>query len=146
MAFQIRRGHPGDAEFLAWVMLCASRGHLVRGVWDLMIGADDAGCLEYLKRIALAEPRSILHCESFLVAELDGRPAAALCGFEMAPDRWEKVAEAQSRVQRGLGWTTADFAASEKRTGPLWGCFLQDAGADWESKMSRRFPNSAVVV
>ena len=75
---------PDDAEFLAWVMLSASRSHLTRGLWDLIIGADEAGCLEYLRRLALAEPRSLYHYESFLVAEVAGERAAALCGFETA--------------------------------------------------------------
>jgi hypothetical protein len=80
----IRRGVHSDAEFLAWVTLAASRAHLSRGPWDLIIGAGDAGCVDYLKRLAVAEPRSMCHYESFFVAEVDGRAAAALCGFRPA--------------------------------------------------------------
>jgi hypothetical protein len=57
MSFQIRPGNVGDAPFLAEVMLSASRAHLARGLWDLIIGADEAGCLDYLRRLAIAEPR-----------------------------------------------------------------------------------------
>jgi hypothetical protein len=39
-----RRATADDAEFLAWVTLAASRAHLSRGLWDVIIGADEAGC------------------------------------------------------------------------------------------------------
>ena len=78
---KIRRGSREDADFLAWVMLASSRSHLSRGFWDLAIGGDDAACLDYLKRLAMAEPVSPCHYSSFLIAEADGHAAAALCVF-----------------------------------------------------------------
>lgn len=131
MATQIRPARREDADFLAWLMLEASRGHLSRGVWDLIIGADDAGCLEYLKRLALAEPRSLCHFDSFLIAQVDGRAAAALCTFEADPAAWEPVDLAMSAVQRELGWTDTDLAASDQRTNAVFRCFPEDSGADW---------------
>jgi ribosomal protein S18 acetylase RimI-like enzyme len=131
MAVRIRPGTADDAEFLAWVMFSASRAHLARGLWDLIIGADEAGCLDYLKRLAVAEPRSLYHCESFLIAEIGGERAAALCGFETR-GAWEIVGEAMSNVQRDLGWTEADAAASYQRIAPVWlACMPVDAGADF---------------
>lgn len=131
MTIRIRRAIREDAGFLAWVTLSASRSHLSRGVWDVIIGADEAGCLEYLRRLVVSEPPSLYHYSSFLVAQLDGRPGAALCGFEMRADRWDAVAQAMSNVQRELGWTEIDLAASRERSAPLWSCFLADTGADW---------------
>ena len=120
---------------LAWVMFSASRSHLTRGLWDLIIGADEAGCLEYLRRLALAQPRSLYHYESFLVAEVAGERAAALCGFETgskSTDAWEIVGEAMSNVQRDLGWTAAETAASFERVAPMWtACMPPDIGADF---------------
>jgi ribosomal protein S18 acetylase RimI-like enzyme len=131
MTTTVRRASRDDAGFLAWVMLSASRAHLSRGVWDLLIGSDDAGCLEYLRRLAVAEPRSLCHYESFWVAEVDGRLGAALSGFDMRADGWTIIGEAMSSVQHDLGWTDADVAASQKRLAPVWACFLPDVGADW---------------
>lgn len=131
MAIEVRRARADDVEFLAWVMLAASRGHLPLGVWDLLIGADEAGCLEYLRRLAMSEPRWLCHYESFWVADVEGVPAAALCGFEFRAGGWTAVAEAMGQVQRDLGWTEVDVAASQKRVAPVWACFLPDAGADW---------------
>src|SRR5271170_8232987 len=131
MKITVRQGRLEDAELLAWVMLAASRAHLRRGVWDLIIGADEAGCLEYLRRLSLAEPRSLCHFESFLVAEVDGQAGAALCGFEIRAGGWAAVGEAMAKVQRDLGWTEADLTASRKRVAPVWNCFLPNVDADW---------------
>ena len=131
MAIHIRHGRADDADFLAWVMFSASRAHLARGLWDLIIGAEQAGCLHYLRRLALAEPRSLYHYESFLVAEIDGAPAAALCGFE-THGAWEIVGDAMANVQRDLGWTDMDATASYQRIAPIWtACMPSDAGADF---------------
>jgi ribosomal protein S18 acetylase RimI-like enzyme len=131
MAPHIRRGALEDAEFLAGIMFSASRAQLTRGLWDLIIGADEAGCLDYLRRLALAQPPSLYHCESFLVAEVEGERAAALCGFETR-NAWEIVGDAMDNVQRDLGWTAADVAASYQRVAPIWTtCMPPDAGADF---------------
>jgi ribosomal protein S18 acetylase RimI-like enzyme len=131
MAVRIRHATFDDAEFLAWAMFSASRADLSRGLWDLIIGADEAGCLDYLRRLAIAEPRSLYHYESFLVAEVAGERAAALCGFE-TDNAWEIVGQAMSNVQRNLGWTEADAAASHQRVAPIWAaCMPPDIGADF---------------
>jgi ribosomal protein S18 acetylase RimI-like enzyme len=132
MEINIRRANSGDAEFLAWVTLAASRAHLPRGLWDLIIGADEAACLDYLRRLALAEPRSLYHYDSFLIADVAGVPAAALCGFEPRDGGWAIVGEAMSNVQRDLGWTEAEAAASYQQVAPVWAsCMPPDAGADF---------------
>jgi len=66
MAINIRRARANDAHILAWTMLSASRAHLARGIWDLLIGADETGCLDYLRRLAVAEPRSLCHVQNML--------------------------------------------------------------------------------
>jgi GNAT superfamily N-acetyltransferase len=128
---EIRRGRADDATFLARILLSSSRAHLARGVWDLIVGSDDEGCLEYLRRLVTAEPRSLYHYEYFRVAEIEGSQAAALAAFPLAPSRWRLVSEALNQVQHDLGWTKADLTASQQRTAPIWSCFLEDAGADW---------------
>jgi ribosomal protein S18 acetylase RimI-like enzyme len=130
MATTVRRGQPDDVPFLAWVMLAATRGHLRRGFWDLLIGPE-AACLDYLRRLAVAEPHSLCHYESFWVAEIDGQPGAALSTFDRREGGWAIAGQAMSQVQRDLGWTEADLAASQKRVAPVWACFLSDVGADW---------------
>ena len=131
MTIQVRQGRQGDADFLAWVMLSASRAQLPRGVWELIIGGGEAQCLDYLRRLAATEPPSLCHYESFLIAEIDGQPAAALSGYDMRERGWALVAQAMSKVQQDLGWTDNDLAASRQRVAPVWACFLPEIGSDW---------------
>lgn len=131
MAIQVRRGRRDDADFLAWVMLCASRAHLPRGVWDLIIGGGEAQCLQYLRRLAVTEPPSLCHYEGFMIAEIDGQAAAALSGYDMKEGGWALVGQAMSKVQQDLGWTDNDLAASRQRAAPVWACFLPEIGSDW---------------
>jgi ribosomal protein S18 acetylase RimI-like enzyme len=128
---KIRRATRSDADFLAWVMLASSRSHVSRGIWDLIVGGDDDACLHYLNRLAVAEPRSPCHYDSFLIAEVDGWPASALTAFRPAEGGWALVAEAMANVQREVGWTEADVAASRQRLAPARACFVPDAGEDW---------------
>jgi ribosomal protein S18 acetylase RimI-like enzyme len=131
MSPKLRRGQRSDAGFLAWVMLAASRGHVQRGVWDLIVGGNDQECLDYLERLSLADPHSLCSCENFVIAEVDGHPAAALCGFAFADGGWGTVAQAMTNVQRDLGWTEADLAASGQRSAPVYKNFGPNTGADW---------------
>jgi ribosomal protein S18 acetylase RimI-like enzyme len=127
----IRRATPSDADFLAWVMLAASRSHAPRGVWDLIVGAGDAACLDYLERLAVAETRSVCHYDGFLIAESEGRAAAALCTFHPGEGGWTVVGQVMSKVQDELGWTAADVEASQARFAPALACLPPEAGADW---------------
>src|SRR5262249_27300006 len=94
-------------------------------------GGDDTTCLDYLRRLALAEPRSLCHYESYLIAEDGDRPVAALCGFDPRDGGWATVAQAMTAVQRDLEWTEEQVAASLQRAAPAWTCFLPNIGAEW---------------
>ena len=131
MNANIRHGMEADAGFLAWVMLAASRSHGQRGFWDVAIAGDESRRLEYLRRLAVAAPGTLCHHDSFLVAEIDGQPAAAMGTFHLAEGGWTAVGQAMAKVQRDLGWTAAEVEASRARLAPLLACMPPDAGADW---------------
>lgn len=111
--------------------MLASRGHLRRGVWDLIAGGSEEDCLDYLRRLALSEPVSLCHHSSFLIAEHDGRPAAALCGFDPRAGGWQTLGDAMQNVQRAIGWTQADEKASADRTAPVWQCTFDTLQGAW---------------
>jgi translation initiation factor 4G len=68
--------------FVAWVVLAASRSHLERSLWDFVLGGDDEQkVLRYLEVLADTDLVHWAHYSLFLVAEMDGVPAAGLCGF-----------------------------------------------------------------
>ncbi|HLY04465.1 MAG TPA: GNAT family N-acetyltransferase [Rhizomicrobium sp.] len=131
MSAKIRRGRPDDADFLARVMMLASRGHLSRGVWDLIAGGSEENCLDYLRRLALAAPVSLCHYSSFIVTEYANRPAAALCGFDPSAGGWQTLGDAMQNVQREIGWTQADEKASADRTQPVWKCTFDTLEGAW---------------
>jgi translation initiation factor 4G len=72
---------PEHAPFVAWVMLTAARSHVEKGMWDFMAGPDEARTLRFLEALASTERAHWAHHSLFLVAEVAGRPAAALCGY-----------------------------------------------------------------
>jgi translation initiation factor 4G len=59
----------------------ASRSQLKRGWFEIVLQRDDAFCFEFAKYLTLAKAVSWWHWSLFLVAEIDGTVASALCGF-----------------------------------------------------------------
>jgi hypothetical protein len=78
----IRRAHPDDAPFLAWVVLASARSHLARGFWDLFVPEGEAERLALAEQLVLAEEPSWWHWSLFWIAEHGGRAGAALSGFD----------------------------------------------------------------
>src|SRR3990172_1094721 len=72
---------PGHARFVAWVTLEAFRSHLPRGMWDHMFGGTDEELLDYLEGLTMTEQRHWVHHSLFMIAEVEGTPAAGLSGF-----------------------------------------------------------------
>ncbi len=72
---------PQHASFLAWVELTAFRSHLERGLWDRFIDGDEAETLRFLEAFTTTSAQHWSHLSTFLVAEVDGSPAAALGGY-----------------------------------------------------------------
>jgi ribosomal protein S18 acetylase RimI-like enzyme len=80
----IRRATLDDADFIAWTILAAQRGHRPRGWFDIALDWPEPLCRAFVRRIALAQSRSWWHTSHFLIAEADGRPAAALCALPVS--------------------------------------------------------------
>lgn len=66
---------------VAWVVLASHRSHLPKGMWDLLLGEDEERVLRYLEVFADTEQVHWGHWSQFLVAEVDGVPAAGLMGY-----------------------------------------------------------------
>jgi ribosomal protein S18 acetylase RimI-like enzyme len=82
MAVRIREATEEDAPFVAWAQLIAARSHLPYGPWDHILGLPEDETLAFLERLACTESEHWCHHSRFLVAEVDGTPAAALCAFD----------------------------------------------------------------
>ncbi len=81
---RIREAGDDDVGFLTWVMLAASRFHLPIGVWEWVHDQSERQTLDFLRRLTSTDVVHIFHPSLFLIAEVDGTPAAALCGFDPA--------------------------------------------------------------
>lgn len=81
MSITIRPAEEKDAAFVGWASFVAARGHLARGWFDIVLRRPEPLCLEFCARLARAKARSWWHWSLFTVAEVDGAPASALCGF-----------------------------------------------------------------
>jgi len=81
MSTIFRPADPRDAEFLGWACVMASRSQLTRGWFDIVLRREETFVLEFAKLLTLANARSWWHWSLFRVAEVDGVPASAMCGF-----------------------------------------------------------------
>ena len=108
----IRRATPDDSAFLAWVILAAQRGHLEHGFFNIALGQSEPGCLAFVRRLTVTTTRSWWHASTFLIAEIDGQPAAALCalGADEASSTFRPAVDEAS--------VTAGFSESERAA--LW--------------------------
>ena len=82
MDVRIRPAVADDAPFLGWVILTAGRSHCPRGVWDVIVGRPENECITFLEHLTVTEPRHMFHYSDFIIAEVDGRPVAALSGYD----------------------------------------------------------------
>jgi ribosomal protein S18 acetylase RimI-like enzyme len=131
MATAIVPARSDHAGFIAWVMLAAFRSHLAEGLWDFMIEGDEERRLRYLDALATTRDPHWAHHSTFLVAEVDGRPAAALCGYfdeELGLTALQKgLAEADARLAR----TPGDVAAGLRRTAPIFHVMPEHDAGTW---------------
>ena len=130
MATEIRIGRADDAEFIARTILLAQRGPRPRGWFDIALAQDEPRILDFLTRLAVAKPRSWYHVSQFFVAEVDGKPAAALCAMPSRLTR-DTMRGAFEEVARDTGMSEADLAAVFTRGAYARPCWIQGGDEDW---------------
>jgi translation initiation factor 4G len=105
---------PQHSGFLAWACLTAFRSHLQRSFWDFMLEGDEEYKLRYLAALVTSDHRHWSHYSTFLIAEVNGQPASALCGYFEAelggPTLRLAGTEANQRTGRSEEEATAGFA------------------------------------
>jgi len=132
MSTQIRPATADDVPFLAWVQQEAARSHLPYGFWDLAFIGPDEWRLPLIERIARAKAESFCHWSKFLVAEVDGEPAAALSGYDKTSlTAATLLFEAMQEAFAGVGWTELQAGAMQERIVPFLTCIPETAEDDW---------------
>ena len=114
--------------FIAWVQLTAFRSHLPKGMWDFFIGGSEEEALRFLEAFARTEARHWGSYPAFIIAEVDGMPAAAMTGYFNAESSFEDgVAEAC----RTIGLTPDDINEGWKRAGTIALVETEQASGSW---------------
>jgi ribosomal protein S18 acetylase RimI-like enzyme len=126
----IRTGRADDADFVARTILMAQRGPRPSGWFDIALAQDEPKVLDFIARLAVAKPRSWYHVSQFLIAEIDGKPAAALCAMPSRETR-DTMRSALEEVALAAGISDAGLAAIYARGNYARGCWIQGGEADW---------------
>jgi hypothetical protein len=108
---------PEHVPFVAWVELAAARSHLPRGAWDLYIDGTEAETLRFLEALVSTETWHWGHYRNFIVAEVDGTPAAALSGYFEAECGGPALTAGIAEANRKLGRSDEENAAGWQRAG-----------------------------
>ena len=131
MELRIVDARPEHVPFIAWVMLTAHRSHLERGLWDFMVEGSDADRLRFLEALASTSKPHWSHHSIFLVAEVEGQPASALCGYFEEEHGMPAFLEAVPEANQAVGRTEEDVAAGWKRGGSIIKVAPEHAEGAW---------------
>ena len=126
----IRPARPEDAGFIAWTILTAQRGHRPRGWFDISLNWPEPQCLAFVRRIATAQRQSWWHVSQFIIAELEGEPAAALCALPAAGTR-AAARSAIEEVAAERGLDASELSAIWRRGAYAANCWVQGGDGDW---------------
>src|SRR6266481_7168359 len=126
----IRRALPEDADFIARSILAAQRGHRPRGWFDIALNRPEPQCLSFVARIAHARTVSWWHTSQFLIAELEGSPAAALCALPAA-GTGAAARAAIEEVAGDVGLDGSELSAIFLRGAYTQRCWIQGGAGDW---------------
>jgi ribosomal protein S18 acetylase RimI-like enzyme len=141
MISHIRPAIVDDAPLLAAVMLMATRSHVSRGPWDLVINGTDEECRAYLERLAVTNTPSWCHYSGFLVAEVDGRPVSALCAYDPIKKGMSSLMQALQEVSTDLGHQPSDVEAALERLEPFMTCVPEQPEGTWIIENVATFPS-----
>ncbi len=119
------------AAFIAWVTLAAHRSHMVRGLWDFVVGGAEADCLRFLEALTTTSQPHWVHSSTFIVAEVDGEPAAALGGYFDEELGMSALAKAMPEANERVGRTEEDSQAGFARAGSIVHCEPEHAPGVW---------------
>ena len=126
----IRRARPDDARFIARTILAAQRGNEPRGWFDVALGWPEPKCLAFIERIATAQRQSWWHVSQFIIAEVEGEPAAALCAMPAAgTDTAARSAIEEAAGKTGLN--ASELTAIFRRGAYTANCWVQGGDGDW---------------
>ena len=100
---KIVEAQPKHASFIAWVILTAFRSHLEKGFWDFMRPGSDEDLLRYIEALTTSKAPHWAQLPLFIVAEVDGGPAAALSGYFEAEHGGMRLRDGMAEADTATG-------------------------------------------
>jgi ribosomal protein S18 acetylase RimI-like enzyme len=136
----IRPARPEDAGFIARNILAAQRGHRSRGWFDIALDLPEPQCLAFVERVATARRQSWWHVSQFIIAEVEGEPAAALCAVPAAGTRAAALSAVEEVADR-TGLDASELAAIFRRGSYTFNCWIQGGDGDWQVEHVASLPS-----
>jgi ribosomal protein S18 acetylase RimI-like enzyme len=131
MSHQIRPATSEDLPFLAEIILLAMRSHVNVGAWDLVVpGSEEDRLLAVQAGLNTEEP-SWCHHANFLVAEVDGQPAAALSGYPAHADGFLPVERTFITGMEALEFNQDEIGEAFGRMMVFMNCHVPDDEGAW---------------
>lgn len=113
MNMNIRPAEAGDTKDLAFLVYLAGKSHMRKPIYDLMFPGSEEYQLEVLQ--SLLRVRPWFHYSMFLVADVDGKAVASLCGYSELETGGPKL----SAALREIGWSRRDVEKVISRLEPF---------------------------
>jgi ribosomal protein S18 acetylase RimI-like enzyme len=124
---EIRQARADDAAFIARNILLAQRGHRSRGWFDIALARPEEQVLDFIGKLAVARQRSWWHAAHFIVAEVDGQRAAALCALPVAG----ADGAAAAAIKEVAGKTGLSAREIFRRGAYLDNCWVEAGDGGW---------------
>lgn len=109
----------------------ASRGHLGRGLWDLVVIGSDEDRLDFLELLTLMEERSFCHHANFFVTEQESRLVAALAGYDPGESGLLAPGHLIGAAFELFGWSDADLDGAYHRLEPFHAALPEQRKGVW---------------
>jgi RimJ/RimL family protein N-acetyltransferase len=109
----IRPAEAGDIEDLAFLVYLSGKSHMRRSIYDLMFQGSEEYQQEVLR--SLLQVRPWFHFSMFLVADIDGKAVASLCGYSELETGGPKL----SAAVREIGWSNREVEEAISRLEPF---------------------------
>jgi ribosomal protein S18 acetylase RimI-like enzyme len=125
----IRMATRADAGFIARAILAATRSHLPKGWFDIILDRPEDQCLDVIGTLTTTETVSHWHYSRFLIAECDNRPVSGLSAFR-AKDAYAVATAALMEGLERSGISASETAAIWKRGAYMFKCTMRPCD-DW---------------
>ena len=128
---KIRPARPEDASFLGWVIFTAGRSHCPRGLWDVLLGMSVEDAMAILEQLTLTEAQHTFRYDGFIIADVDGRPAAALSGYDPKVSGLHLVGPAVVEVYGKGAFEGRDRVDNPRGSAGVHECLPDEAEGAW---------------